>query len=155
MRRLDGCINCQEVREMAAHGLCFKCYRAAERAEDKDTVLDRHTGAIQKERQRLFRAYSEVMVGLGKLSVNKHDVKAVIQILRPYLAPIAEMLRDSGTKPDRVNSEQKFERSPVNRKTGGVDVTPATGGSAGMSESRRNGEKGSQMSPTVTPKVRE
>ncbi len=108
-------MNCGEVREIAAHGLCFKCYRAAERAEDNDAVLDRHTGAIQKERQKLFRAYSEVMVGLGKLSVNKHDVKAVIQILRPYLALIAEMLRDSGTKPDRVNSEQKFERSLFTR----------------------------------------
>jgi hypothetical protein len=99
MRRQDSCMNCGEVRDMAAHGLCYKCYRAADRAKDNDAVFDRHTGAIQKERQKLFRAYSEVMVGLGKLSVNKYDVKAVIKILRPYLAPIAEILRDSGTKP--------------------------------------------------------
>lgn len=134
MRRIDGCINCLEEREIAAHGLCFKCYRAAERAQDKNTVIDRHTGAIQKDRLRLFRAYSEVIVGLGKLRVNKRDLKTVIRVLRPYFAPIGEMLRDSGTKPGRVNGEQKLPFTPFTQRTPRVSAS-----SKGRTEIARTG----------------
>jgi hypothetical protein len=58
--------------------------------------VDRHAGAIKKEQQKLYAAYASVMIGLGKLGVAKDDLEMVIEVIRPYLVPIAEQLRSSG-----------------------------------------------------------
>ena len=97
MRKLESCLNCGEEREIAAHGLCFKCYRQVERtASNPARSVDRHAGAIRKEHQKLFTAYSQTITGLGKLGLSKADLHAVIQVMRPYLEPISDYLRDSG-----------------------------------------------------------
>ena len=52
-RKIDGCLNCGEVREMAAHGLCFKCYRRNDRANDRQLAgVDRHNPGIRREHKR-------------------------------------------------------------------------------------------------------
>jgi hypothetical protein len=40
------------------------------------------------------------MVALGRIGVSKPDVQAVLQTVRPYLAPIADVLRYAGGAPD-------------------------------------------------------
>jgi hypothetical protein len=111
MRREDGCINCGEVREIAAHGLCFTCYRRQERADDRGfPAVDLHNPGIHREQKKLLRGFTSVMAGLSDLGVQKDDVLKIRHMLEPYLKLIAEFL---GPVPDpkelegAVNSEQK------------------------------------------------
>jgi hypothetical protein len=93
MRNCESCINCGEVREIAAHGLCFRCYRQRERAEDqKFAALDRHVPAIRREQKKIFRGFTNMMVGLADLGVQSADVLEIRRIIDPYIAPIAQFL---------------------------------------------------------------
>lgn len=95
MRKVEQCLNCGEDREIAAFHLCFKCYRQHERALSRGPV-DRHSAAVNRERQKLFQAYAAMMVSLGKLGVSKPDLESIVEIVRPYLTPIADQLRFAG-----------------------------------------------------------
>jgi len=112
MRRTDGCINCGETREMAAHGLCFKCYRQHERAADQIPVgVDRHNPGIRREHKKLFRGFTSVMTGLSELGVSRTDVLTIRGILGPYLEAIAGFLspiQEQGKNEADVNSEQNL-----------------------------------------------
>jgi hypothetical protein len=94
MRREDGCVNCGEVRAIAAHGLCFTCYRQTERAADRQVAVDRHNPAIRREHKKLFRGLTSMMVGMGELGFAQSDVLTVRKIMDPYLAPISQYLSD-------------------------------------------------------------
>jgi len=112
MRKTESCINCGEVREMAAHGLCFSCYRREERAEDQRfAVADRHNPAIRREHKKLFRGFTSVMVGLSDLSASARVVRGVRDLIEPLLDPIAPFLasrpHESTEAVDCGASEQK------------------------------------------------
>jgi hypothetical protein len=105
MRRNDGCIGCGEVRELAAHGLCFKCYRREERTTDRPfAIVDRHNPGIRREHKKLFRGFTGVMVGLSDLGVAMSDVLAIRRILEPYTSPIAKFL---ALAPEQVQTQGK------------------------------------------------
>lgn len=114
MRKTDGCLNCGEVREIAAHGLCFRCYRKDERAEErKFAPVDRHNPGIRREHEKLFRGFISVMTGLAALGVQHPDVLAIRRVLSPYLELIQQFLDVSagtnespGTVATPVNTEQ-------------------------------------------------
>jgi hypothetical protein len=119
MRRRDSCMNCGEVREMAGYGLCYRCYRAEGRAEDRAddqqfADVDRHSPGVRREHKKLFRGLTGVMVGLSDLGVSRSDVFAIRRIIDPYLAAIAAFLAPE-TSHDEVesvvNSEQKLRDS--------------------------------------------
>jgi hypothetical protein len=109
MRKTDGCTNCGEIRGLAAHGLCFTCYRRLERASDRQFAgIDRHTPAIRREHKKLFRGFTGVMVGLSDLGVSKDDVLKIRQTVEPYLTPIAKFLTVTPEQDaDEVNSEHE------------------------------------------------
>ena len=93
MRRSDGCVNCGDVREIAAHGLCFRCYRRNERASEQQAAsVDRHNPGARREHKKLFRGFTSVMVGLSDLGVSQEHVLAIRKMIEPYLAPIAKFL---------------------------------------------------------------
>jgi hypothetical protein len=111
MRKTDGCANCGEVREIAAHGFCFKCYRHEERAKERQLPsVDRHSPGVRREHKKLFRGFTNVMVGLSDIGVSKRDVLTIRRSLEPYLGPIAKFL---AVKPEKsesaVNGEQGLE----------------------------------------------
>jgi hypothetical protein len=110
-RKTGGCLNCGEEREMAAFGLCFKCYRREDRAKDRKFAgVDRHNPGIRKEQKKLFRGFTGVMAGLSDLGVQKNDVLTIRHILDPYVASIAEFLRPESEHEENectVNSEQR------------------------------------------------
>jgi hypothetical protein len=122
MRKIESCLNCGEEREIAAKGFCFKCYRQQERSLSRGLV-DRRSGAITRERQKLFAAYASLMVSLGRLGVAKPDIEDVIEIVRPYLVPISEQLRFAGMvtarpeeKSPTVNGEHPGQLFTVHKK---------------------------------------
>ena len=93
MRKKEGCVNCGELREIAAHGLCFKCYRQRERASDRPLgSVDRHNPGIRREHKKLFRGFTSVMTGLSDLGVSKEHVLSIRTTIEPYLVPIARFL---------------------------------------------------------------
>ena len=68
MRRIDGCVQCGEVREIAGNDLCFKCYRQAERAADRQFAgVDRHNPGIRREHKKVFRGFTKRDGGLERL----------------------------------------------------------------------------------------
>jgi hypothetical protein len=111
MRKTYGCVNCGEVREIAAHGLCFACYRQKERAKERDLPsVDRHSPGVRREHKKLFRGFTNVMVGLSDLGVSKRDVLTIRKSLEPYLAPISKFLtvKTEGNE-NTVNSERAVQ----------------------------------------------
>jgi hypothetical protein len=109
MRRTDGCISCGETREIAGRGLCFMCYRRAERAEQRESLeIDRHTPGVRKEHAKIFRGFIRVMSGLSDLGVSRALVLEIRRLIEPYLSPISVFLAapevDKGR--DVVNGEQ-------------------------------------------------
>jgi len=114
MRREDGCINCGEVREIAAHGLCFKCYRREDRAKERQLIgVDRHNPGIRREDKKMFRGFSSVMTDLSDLAVSRSDVLAIRRIIEPYLLPISSYPATPSQQDESdgaVNSEQQSER---------------------------------------------
>ena len=71
--RIGICVNCQEEAVIAAHGLCYACYRKDERTNVGR--VDRHSGAINKERQKLLRAFAQYMIAVGKLGFTDDDTE--------------------------------------------------------------------------------
>lgn len=110
MRQMICCLNCGEVREMAAHGLCFACYRREERASDRQLPgVDRHSPGVRREHKKLFRGFTNLMIGLSDLGVSLDEVLAIRRAVEPYLAPITKFLAPEPEKSeDAVNSEQKL-----------------------------------------------
>ena len=125
-RRTDGCLNCGEIREMAAHGLCFRCYRQEERADDERFAdVDRNNPGVRREHKKLFRGFTGVMTGLSDLAVQKSDVLTIRRMLDPYVIPIAEFLSPMAEQDEReadVNSEQASRQMfTVHTSSGGSD----------------------------------
>jgi hypothetical protein len=107
-RRIDRCLNCGEVRELAAHGLCFACYRRDARAQVRPELnVDRHSPGIRKEQKKLIKAFATLMGGLADLGVSKDDVLRVQAITAPYLITVLQYLQLE----DQLNV-QASEREP-------------------------------------------
>lgn len=129
MRRTESCINCGEIREIAAHGLCFACYRRKERADDRRySEVDRHAPGIRREHKKLLRGFAGVMSGLGDLGISSDDVITIRRTIEPYLGPIAKFLVVTAElSGSNVNSEQKspaeFTVHPSERPSSPVDAT--------------------------------
>ena len=104
-------MNCGEVREIAAHGLCFACYRRQERADDRRFgAVDRHNPGIRREHKKMFRGFTSVMAGLSDLGVSKSDVLKIRRMLDAYITAIAEFLepaRERDAVESAVNREHK------------------------------------------------
>ena len=92
--RIGICGNCGEEREIAARGLCPACYQADRRAKAARRV-DRHSGALRRDHDKLFTAHTEMMRAMRRSGVNREDVREILAIMQPYWEPIASYLRDS------------------------------------------------------------
>jgi hypothetical protein len=88
MRKIGSCMNCGEAREMAAHGLCFKCYRQQERERSDEEAIwaRRGEGAILREQKKAFTILTRILRDISDCPSLRGDHKNQIQcILRPYI----------------------------------------------------------------------
>jgi hypothetical protein len=110
MRTIGYCVGCRKLREIAAHRLCFKCYRSHQRASCRQSSGDpRRTQGVRREHRRLLRGFTSLMVGLSDVGVSEDDVLVIRRILKPYLAPIADLLSPKDDDDyDVVNSEPQI-----------------------------------------------
>jgi hypothetical protein len=109
-RNNDRCMNCGEMREIAAHGLCFACYRRNVREKER---RDSHTPSAQERahHKRLLKAYSTVMQGLLEIGVHQRDVLKMKSLLRPYLTAILHLIDEhiAGEAEDGNGKEHPVE----------------------------------------------
>jgi len=106
-RSLVVCQQCGEERELAAKGLCFKCYRAEARSALNlpQGFVDRHNPAIRKEHKKIIAGFAKVLTGLSDLGVNRTDVHTIRSILDPYLTPVTQFIEGRPA----VNSEHESD----------------------------------------------
>jgi predicted amidophosphoribosyltransferase len=90
-RRIDVCMNCQKELPIAAHGLCWTCYRREQRAAKR--IHDPHEGGLRKTHQKIVRAYAKLMSALIDLQASRADIAEVKRTLAIYLEPIRELLQ--------------------------------------------------------------
>ena len=123
MRRLDGCINCGEVREIAAHGLCFTCYRRVERAAERaENPLG--NGWLLRDHRKAFTVVTRMLTALSDCpAIEQSDRQKIQMILRPYLDKLADCFAPK-KKSKPVNGEQKSRslRSPNGLSSRGPDA---------------------------------
>jgi hypothetical protein len=107
MRRINGCINCGEEREMAAHGLCFKCYRRVERgAERAENSIG--NGWLLTDHKKAFTVVTRILTALSDCpAIEQSDRLKIQMILRPYLDKLADCFAPK-EKRKPVNGEQKL-----------------------------------------------
>lgn len=92
-------MNCGEQRELAAHGLCFKCYRRQDRAEEQRfSGIDRHSPAIRRQDKKLLAGFACLMRGLSDLSAPREIVDEVRRRVQPLLEPIQGLLNAAKTE---------------------------------------------------------
>lgn len=99
--------------------LCYKCYRAEERARERP-IPDRHNPALRREHKKLFSAFTQIMHGLTDLGAVQDDVLDVRKILQPYLEPIQEYMDAVTTKPEETPPEATPEPSEQTPKAGSL-----------------------------------
>jgi hypothetical protein len=101
-------MNCGEEREIAAHGLCFKCYRREERStENPWAAADKHNRSMLKAHGQLRKAVTAILNALDSAIAHfsEEDVTAIRNICGSYLAAMATGLITPKTEKP-VNSEQ-------------------------------------------------
>jgi hypothetical protein len=91
-RRRGPCSECGKLAEIAGHGLCFACYRRAQRAGQNEDSRD---GITVKQKRRM-RQYTAVLAGLADLGVTKSDAIAIATRLAPYVSDVTEYLNPRG-----------------------------------------------------------
>jgi len=93
-RRVVRCADCGKCREMAAHGLCFKCYRRNERRQKQapEDGEDFHSPAIPRQLHKLLRANTALLKALADLKVTEKDLLTIRRVLDPYLLPISKFV---------------------------------------------------------------
>jgi hypothetical protein len=110
-------MNCGETREIAAHGLCFKCYRQEERrlADDLWARPDPNAKELAKTQRKSRKALMKMMDALeeiesGKL-VPQETVEAWRRLLRPEVERIALSLGEAQVNSEHDNMSEPFTES--------------------------------------------
>ena len=170
-RSIKGCMNCGEIREIAAHGLCFKCYRQEERklADDLWAKPDSNAKDLAKTQRKTRKALMKMMDALEEIEVGNLVPEATVEawraLLRPEVARIALSLGEAQMGPEQtpldgpstdsyegsehVNSEQEsvseqFTR-PSDEDAGDFITEPLnTGGAQVNSEHETSSEQFTQ-----------
>lgn len=141
-RRRAACMNCGREREMAARGLCFKCYRAEERrAENPWAAADRHNRTKLKAQRKLRTAVTSILNSVDNVIefMDEEHVETIRGVCGHYLAALASGLPSTSSKgANTVNSEHEDAvNSPL----------PESGGLANQEHAYRRVE----VAPTEAP----
>jgi hypothetical protein len=110
-RRTARCLNCGEPREIAAHGLCFACYRREERASD-GRYVDRHNPGVTPDQKKILNGFAKLMAGLGDIGVPRGTVLLIRKTIQPYLVPVQDLLSPPASREtDAFPAEAADEKS--------------------------------------------
>jgi hypothetical protein len=101
-------MNCGETREIAAHGLCFRCYRQEERklADDLWARPDPNAKELAKTQRKTRKALMKMMDALEEIETGKLVPQETVEAWRKLLRPEIERIALSLGEP-HVNSEHR------------------------------------------------
>jgi hypothetical protein len=97
-RSIKTCVKCSQMREIAGHGLCFKCYRAAERkvADVLWSRPDPSAKELLKDQRRTRKGLMKMLDAIEEISPGKLVPEATIEawrlLLQPEISRIAQSL---------------------------------------------------------------
>ena len=118
MRMVASCSQCGEEREIAGGGLCFKCYRQQERADDPWGRPDRHATQIKKAQRKGRKCLMAIMAALEDLEdcalVPVETIAAIRKLIKPEVDRIGSALADEAD-PEK-DSFTTIEIIPTERK---------------------------------------
>lgn len=110
-RTIRACVKCSQVRPTAGHGLCFKCYRAAERkvADELWSRPDPSATELLKGQLRTRKALLKMMDSIEEIGTARMVPEATLEAWRILLKPeIERIARSLGPKSGvDLNSEQE------------------------------------------------
>jgi len=123
-RTVAVCTNCGEEREIAAHGLCFKCYRADERDKQLSTETwmksDKHSKDMRQAQKKTRKALMKMMDALEEIQAASLVPGSTIdewrRLLQPEVARIAFSLAtasEAPASPSGKKREKKKSNHPV------------------------------------------
>jgi hypothetical protein len=110
-------MNCGETREIAAHGLCFRCYRQEERklADDLWARPDPNAKELAKTQRKTRKALMKMMDALEEIETGKlvpqEAVEAWRRLLRPEVERIALSLGEAQVNSEHDNMSEPFTES--------------------------------------------
>ena len=85
------CESYGQMREHAAHGLCYACYRRENRAKDRHTPSKDEI----REKKMQMKSYSAIMTSLIDLRVTEDDIAIFREMLCPYTRLIDPCVREN------------------------------------------------------------
>jgi hypothetical protein len=113
-RSTKACINCGETREVAAHGLCFKCYRQEERklSDDLWAKPDQHAKDLAKVQRKTRKALMKMMDALEEIDTGRLVPQETVEQWRSLLCPEVARIALCLTKPQiELDDKQDGESS--------------------------------------------
>ena len=111
-------MNCRAEGTIAAHGLCYTCYRAADRAaENPWATADKHNRQTIKAREKLMKCITRMLAdasaAVQTALFEDEDADAIRRILRPYFQQLLNALPTVSVNSEHettdVNNEQTAE----------------------------------------------
>jgi hypothetical protein len=91
-RRIQPCVECGDERQIVAFGLCTMCYQRQRRAPDQPPSPG-PLPAIRKEHKRTLAGFTKIVGGLADLGASPIEVRFVLEIIKPRLAPISHLVQ--------------------------------------------------------------
>jgi hypothetical protein len=116
-RSIKACMNCGETREIAAHGLCFRCYRQEERkiADDLWAKPDPTAKELAKTQRKTRKALMKMMDALEEIESGKLVPEPTTEqwraLLRPEIERIALSLGEAQVNGEHENIGEPFTES--------------------------------------------
>jgi hypothetical protein len=127
-RKVEICTDCGETREIAAQGLCFKCYRRQERV-DPWARPDQHSKQLRKAQRRTRKAIHTILNALDDLDDEtlfpEEDATSIRRIIAPHWSAVGRALAPA-QDPPKVNSEhaEQKEFTPPTSVSEPVNAAP-------------------------------
>lgn len=116
-RRIDICVGCGDEAEIAAHGLCYKCYRKVERQAFGQRA-DWNPGQLRRQKM-MAKAYAAMIQALLDFGAGTHtQANKLVEMLGAYLPPLSEYLGDKEPEGEDGTYPNAAAQVSVNRKVG-------------------------------------
>jgi hypothetical protein len=120
-RRVARCEECGETRAMATRTECFNCYRARNRASERQ--VDRHNPAIRREHRRLVSGWARLLGAMSELGISRPDALKIRDLAAPYVQPVREFL-SAASEREQHDADVHETRDEIGLERQSVSGTP-------------------------------
>jgi ribosomal protein L37E len=92
-RAMIDCRECGDLKPHAADGLCFACYKARSRREEKpEYLIDPHTPALSRRQQKIISGFRGLSKDLVKVEATPGQIAQIMKILELNLECVKQFI---------------------------------------------------------------